>query len=241
MITVTVGAATDVGRVREHNEDAHVVGRRTWAVADGMGGHAAGEVASAVAVKALASLDEGDAPTRERVVEGVRRANEAILAHGRRHWLTRGMATTVTGAVLGEQEGGECLLVFNVGDSRTYELADGAFRQVTVDHSEVQELVDEGLITPAEARVHPMRNIVTQCLGARQAPTPDTFAIAPAPGTRLVICSDGLSGEVDDDGIEQILLSHPEPQAAADALVAAALDAGGHDNVTVIVLNVGAA
>ena len=238
MILVTAGSASHVGRVRSQNEDSLYAGRRVWAVADGMGGHAAGEVASALAVGALRELDEADAPGPADVLLALTRANDAIMAHEANHRLTRGMGTTLTGVALVAGEVGERLMIFNVGDSRTYRLVDGVLKQATVDHSETEELIARGVITRLEARTHPMRNIITRALGTLNPPTADTWLVEPTPGERFLVCSDGLTSELPDDAIAAVLLAEADPQAAADALVTAAVDAGGHDNVTVIVLDV---
>ena len=239
MIAVECGAATDVGAVREHNEDAFHAGRRGWAVADGMGGHAAGEVASGLAIAAMAALDAAEHPlTEESLVAAVRLANAAILRHGRRRRSARGLGTTLTGVALVDAEGGPALCVFNVGDSRVYGLTGGRLVQVTVDHSEVEELVARGVLTPEEARVHPLRNLVTRCLGMPDDPEVDTWLVRPVEGDRLLIASDGLHGEVPDAEIEALLGAGEPAEATARALVAAALAAGGHDNATVLVLDV---
>ena len=241
MADITAGWATHVGRVRRENEDACYVGRRVWAVADGMGGHAAGEVASALAVRAMRELDAVDGVlTRARVIEAVEHANDLLLDHAGQQRSARGIGTTLTGVAIVEESGDERLAVFNVGDSRVYRLSAGHLGQVTTDHSEVAELVASGLISPARARTHPLRNIVTRCLGGPQAPAVDTWLTLPRPGVRLLLCSDGLNGELTDATIERVLDDHREPQAAADALVEAAVEAGGNDNVTVVVLDVGA-
>lgn len=229
-----VGHATHVGLVRDHNEDALYVGRRLWVVADGMGGHAAGEVASREALAVIARLDSEAPVDRARVVAACEEASSELIRQARRHLGRRGMATTVTGVVAPDASG--AWLVFNVGDSRTYRLAGGRLTQVTVDHSEVQALLDRGLLTPEEARSHPMRNIVTQCLGSPLAPNPDVFFVILAPGDRLLLCSDGLSGMVADDVIATLLGRGDDPQATAEALVEAAVAGGGRDNVTVIVI-----
>nr|NLI50797.1 serine/threonine-protein phosphatase [Propionibacterium sp.] len=237
---VTHGCASHVGHVRETNEDAHYCGRRVWAVADGMGGHAASEVASGPAIEQVRLLDASPGELDEAAVrDAVAAANAAVLAHTRRHPGTRGMGTTLVGVARVGDADGPRLCVFNVGDSRAYRLAHGHLAQVSVDHSEVEELRALGIITAAEARVHPLRNVVTRCLGLPQAPDADTWLVRPRAGDRLLLCSDGLTGEVSDGAIALVLLTVPDPQEAADALVAAALAAGGQDNVTVVVLDVG--
>jgi protein phosphatase len=146
------------------------------------------------------------------------------------------MGTTATGLVVVNAGGSDHWAVFNVGDSRVYRYLDGRLRLVTVDHSEVRELVDAGLITEAEAARHPMRNVVTRSLGSDPAPTPDVWVFPPHPGERFVICSDGLSGELSLARISELVAAHDDPQQCAEALVRAAVEAGGRDNVSVIVV-----
>jgi PPM family protein phosphatase len=246
-MTVTSGATSHVGHVREHNEDAMLVTDRLYAVADGMGGHAAGEVASAIAIETLAELDGRDSLRAEDVVTAVVTANERILEAVGQDRRRRGMGTTLTGVALvagddpGEAGGGaadgdgERWLVFNVGDSRVYRVADGVLEQLTVDHSEVQELVDAGLITSDEASVHPARNIITRSLGMVTGVQPDVWRLEPTGDETYLVCSDGLTNEVDDDELAAIVGREADPQAAADRLCAAALEAGGRDNITVVV------
>jgi len=240
MISITAGAATHVGRVRQVNEDAFFVGRHIWAVADGMGGHAAGEVAARLAVEAMQTLDQGDAQLDDEALSAaVVTANSDVLAYGRKHPRAWGLGTTLAGvAVVGENDA-EQLCVFNLGDSRVYRLRQTGLERVSVDHSEVEELINAGLLTPKAARTHPLRNIVTRCLGMPSAPEPDLWVIDPEPGERLLLCSDGLNGELDDATIEALLRGEGTPAQIADALVAAAVDHGGQDNVTVVVLAVG--
>jgi protein phosphatase len=221
-LVVRVGAATDVGRVRGHNEDNLLADRTVFAVADGMGGHAAGEVASGIAVDTLRGLAEAPVRRREDLVEALSLANRRILESVARHPEQSGMGTTATGLAVVNAGGSDHWAVFNVGDSRVYRYVDGLLRLVTVDHSEVRELIDAGLITEAEAARHPLRNVVTRSLGSDPAPTPDVWVFPPHPGERFVICSDGLSGEL---ALERIA-----------ELVAAAVEAGGRDNVSVIVV-----
>jgi protein phosphatase len=241
MLTLRWGSATDVGRVRELNEDSLLAVPGLFVVADGMGGHAAGEVASQLAVTEFARLAE-QAPVRaEDLAATVRQANEHILSAGAERGDRYGMGTTLTGVgVVGaEQAGqGEQLAVFNVGDSRVYRLTGGQLEQLTVDHSAVQELVDAGRLTAQAARSHPRRNVVTRSLGSNPGPAPDLWLVQPAAGDRFLVCSDGLTGELEDPAIAELLEANPDPQAAADQLVSQALAAGGHDNVTVVVLDV---
>jgi serine/threonine protein phosphatase PrpC len=238
MIDAVVGSASDVGRVRELNEDAILTLPGLFVVADGMGGHAAGEVASALALEQLASLTHQPNLKQEDLAAAVSRANEVILTIAGARQETVGMGTTVTGVCLGTVGGSPHWFVFNVGDSRVYRFAKGKLVQVTVDHSEVEELVSLGRISAEDARTHPRRNVVTRSLGTDPEPTPDIWVIPAIPGDCFLICSDGLTTEVDDRDIEAELAREAPAQASADALVAMAVAAGGRDNVSVIVVRV---
>ena len=231
------GYRTDIGRVRETNEDSGYAGEHVWVVADGMGGHAAGDVASALVVEQVATLDTLASRTVADVVRAVEAANHAILAYGSANPTSRGLGSTVTGVADIVVDGGPRWAVFNVGDSRVYHLAEGTLRQVTVDHSEVDELVRDGVLTPEQARVHPGRHVITRSLGSRGMPEVDVWLRPQRPGERFLLCSDGLNGEITDDEIAR-LASEGDPEQAAGRLVDAALAAGGHDNVTVLVLDV---
>jgi serine/threonine protein phosphatase PrpC len=232
MLIVRAGSATHIGRVRRENQDSCYAANGLYMVADGMGGQVAGGLASRLAVAELISSAE---PPRslETVSRAIARANGRLLEEGLTHPDHLGMGTTLTGvAALAEDR----WVVFNVGDSRTYRYLDGTLSQLTVDHSAVQELLDAGLLTPAQALHHPRRNVVTRSLGTEPAPRPDLFVRDPVPGEVLLSCSDGLTNELIDAEIAQVLRDAPEPQAAADELVARAVGAGGHDNVTVVVV-----
>ena len=196
------GAATDVGRVREGNEDAYLVDDATGlvAVADGMGGHRAGEVASATALEALRAAITHGRPLRESMQD----ANEAVFTKSLTDEELRGMGTTLTAATLVT---GGTVLVGHVGDSRAYLLHDGELRQVTVDHSLVEELVREGRLTADEAAVHPQRSIITRALGVDASVEVDVYPVELAPGDRLLLCSDGLTGMVQAETIA----GHPAP------------------------------
>ncbi len=230
------GAATDVGRVRDHNEDAALVLDGLYLVADGMGGHAAGEVASGIAVATMGELAGREPLSGDEVTAQVRAANQRILEAVSTHPERRGMGTTLTGLALVTVDEQWRWLVLNVGDSRTYRLADGELTRVTVDHSEVQQLVDAHVITAEQARVHPARNIVTRSLGTHAAHRVDTTELAVRPGETFVVCSDGLTEELTDTEIRDIAIAHPDPQDAASQLVREAVTAGGRDNVTVVVV-----
>lgn len=237
-LRVRSGCATAVGRVRDHNEDSLIADGMVFAVADGMGGHAAGEVASRIAVEALAELARHPASGPADVTAVLHEANRRILESQSRVAEQRGMGTTVAGLTTVETGGGEHWVVFNVGDSRVYHLADSRMSMVTRDHSEVRELMDAGLIDAAEAARHPLRNVITRSLGSDPAPAVDTWVLPPTPGERFVVCSDGLSNELDDQEIMLVVRKYADPQIAADQLVGAAVRAGGRDNVSVVVVAV---
>ena len=239
-LRVRSGAATHVGRVRDHNEDSLLSDGLVFAVADGMGGHAAGEVASSLAVDALATLVDRPPARPEDVAAVLQEANRRILESQAAAPEQRGMGTTVAGLTVVGAGGREHWVVFNIGDSRVYRLADNRMSMVTRDHSEVRELMDAGLIDASEAARHPLRNVITRSLGSDPAPSPDVWVLPPTPGERFVVCSDGLSNELDDREIMLVARKYADPQVAADQLVAAAVRAGGRDNVSVVVVAVGA-
>lgn len=236
-LVLRVGAATDTGRVRDHNEDSALAEGGIFVVADGMGGHAAGEVASGIVVETMRELVPVPDLTSDDVTRQLLAANQRILDAVAAHPDQRGMGTTATGIALVTAGGADHWAVFNIGDSRVYRDINGTLTQVTVDHSEVQELVDAGVITAAEARVHPARNVVTRSLGTDYAYQSDMWVLPPYAGERFVICSDGLTNEIDDARLHEILQAHGDPQVAAEELVRAAVEAGGRDNVTVVVVN----
>jgi PPM family protein phosphatase len=232
------GAVTDTGRVRQVNEDAVLAERPVWVVADGMGGHAAGEVASRIATDTLRAEVVGRSPTLTDVIHAVRSANDAIVAMAAEHPEMKGMGTTVTGLVLVDQNGQERIAVLNVGDSRTYAVREGQLHQITRDHSYVWNLVAAGELTKDQARVHPHRNIITRALGIEDEVDVETWDFAPHPGDRYLVCSDGLVDEVDDPTIADVLAGTDDPQQAALALAALANEFGGRDNITVLVVDV---
>jgi protein phosphatase len=238
MIDATFGAATDVGRVRELNEDSVLAVPDVFVVADGMGGHAAGEVASALAVERIGALAGREDLRPEDITTAIGQANDAILGCSAEHQENSGMGTTITGVCLGEVGGTPHWFVFNVGDSRTYRFADDTLQQVTVDHSEVEELLAAGRITAEEARHHPLRNVVTRSLGTDPGPVPDLWVLPAIEGDRFLICSDGLPLEVPEDHIADLLRRNLTPQESADALVGMAVAAGGHDNVSAVVVEI---
>jgi protein phosphatase len=237
------GATTHQGRVRQGNEDAFMACPNLFVVADGMGGHNAGEVASAMAVASLsAGAGQGiKSPSELELL--IRSANAAIYTASTTYADQRGMGTTITAVARlnnDESESGQRfeLAIANVGDSRTYLKRNNELLRVTLDHSYVQALVNEGFISIAEARVHPRRNIVTRALGIESDVEVDISVVEVQHGDRFVLCSDGLVDEADDEEIDTVLYSHETPQMAAEDLVTLANDHGGRDNTTVIVVDV---
>jgi len=234
-------AGTDVGRARSGNEDSYFCGRTVFAVADGLGGHQGGEVASAAAVEPLAALDGREfadpAEAADELTAAIREANAAILDRAGGDPGLWGMGTTVTAAALA---GEHHLQLAHVGDSRAYLLRDGSLEQLTTDHTVVAELVRRGRLTPAQAAIHPERSILTRAVGLDPripVDTPDPLELQD--GDQVLLCSDGLTEPVDDDQIAQLLSAEPDGNAACQALIDAANAAGGPDNITVVLLRVG--
>ena len=229
-------AATDTGLVRDLNEDAIFVNDSLAVVADGMGGHAAGEVASAMAVDLL--VDEFvHRPTVEGLQRAIESANEVIIADARDTPEHFGMGTTIIAVGLTEDAHGvTSATLFNVGDSRAYQLRDGALRQLSEDHSVAEEWVRMGRLTPEEAAVHPRRHQLTRTLGVEESVEVDVMSVIASPGDRVLLCSDGLSNELSPETIAQ-LASAPVPlEEAVAALIDAARSAGGRDNISAILL-----
>jgi len=227
------GARTDVGRMRPQNEDSLVARAPLFAVADGMGGHEAGEVASEIAVETLAAQAPPTADARA-LGRAVMSANRAVIRAAENGIGKEGMGTTMTATILD----GTKLVVAQVGDSRAYLLHEGRLSQITRDHSLMADMIEAGQITEEEARWHPQRSVITRALGSDPDMIPDLFDLVLDEGDRVLLCSDGLSGMVYNDELERILLEHPDPQDCADALIAAANANGGHDNITAIVMDV---
>jgi protein phosphatase len=234
------GTATHEGQLRAQNEDNLHADGGLFVVADGMGGHLAGEVASEIAVTRLRENLSADGTTSlDMVVGAVDQANQEIYAGSTGRADQAGMGTTVTAiAVVEDPHDGEVFAIANVGDSRCYVLRHSRLRQLTIDHSFVQELVAEGAISRDEARTHPRRNIVTRALGIEPTVRVDSWTMPIFQGDRLLLCSDGLVDEVIDDEITRILVEHTDPDGAAQALVDAANAAGGRDNITVVIVDV---
>jgi protein phosphatase len=235
-ITLAWAAVTDVGRRRAANEDSYIASPPIFAVADGMGGHLAGDLASAAVVNRLSERAGTAVGSMDAITAALADASRdiAIVAGDS----DIGVGTTVTGAVLTEVDGKPFFAVFNIGDSRVYQFEGNELSQVTTDHSLVQELVDSGLLTKAQAYQHPEGNIITRAVGFEDNPIPDYTLVPVRTGLRLLICSDGLTGELRDDRVRLHFAAGLSPSETANALVDAALAAGGRDNVTVIVIDV---
>jgi PPM family protein phosphatase len=241
MIVVTWGSATDTGRVRARNEDAVLAQAPVFLVADGMGGHLGGEVASQLTVDTFREILGHPTVVASDIPALIQEANDAIRRRARVDPSVSDMGTTAVGLAMVKEPEGDYWLAFNVGDSRIYRLHRGALTQITVDHSYVQDLIAAGRIAPEEARTHPERNIVTRVLGVTESPVPDFWVFPPEPGERFLICSDGLSGELDDPTIARLLCLAAEPHEVARLLVETANSSGGRDNISVIVVDVAGA
>jgi protein phosphatase len=231
-------AVSHVGKIRSNNQDSGYAGSRLFVVADGMGGHAGGDVASAIAIKSIidtdreyATVDEAEYALQAALIAANGRMAETVFDHPE---LT-GMGTTVSGMIVV----GSTIVVAHIGDSRIYRWRDGELTQITADHTFVQRLVDSGRITEEEAAVHPRRSVLMRVLGDVDAnPEIDTQALDTLPGDRWLICSDGLSSYVAGDKIGSVLEHAANAQAAADGLVKESLDHGAPDNVTVVVVDI---
>ncbi len=242
---IRVGARTDVGIVRQGNEDNFFAeadaARGVFVVADGMGGHAAGEVASEMAVQIIARTllpltcvkSKG---ARDAVQQSLKDANRAIYERMLAETDKQGMGTTASVLVLCDHG----YLIGQIGDSRIYLLRDGALTQLTKDHSYVQEQVDAGLLTPEQARYHPYSNVITRCVGASDEVEADIYEGEIKPGDVYLLASDGLTGMVDDRRLQQLLLARSGPGRIVDALIAEANNRGGLDNISAIVIQVDA-
>ena len=239
MFGLRIAAATHVGVARQINQDSYATAPGLVVVADGMGGHRGGEVASAIAAKEM--IRRFDSPVLDALVAGVEHANRRILDEAAADPNLHGMGTTVVALGLIEVDDGVALGAINVGDSRMYRLTGNVLEQLTEDHSLVEALVREGRITPAEAEVHPQRNIVTRALGVIEHVQVDSFRFVPKIGDRYLLCSDGLFNEVDAHTIATILATEVAPDVAAEKLVAAANEGGGRDNITTVIADIVAA
>jgi protein phosphatase len=242
-VKLSYAARTDVGMIRSGNEDNFAVeangDRGIFIVADGMGGHAAGEVASEMAVqivqRELKGVDDLADGTATKVLgEALRIANRAIHERTITEVDKQGMGTTASVLLLADSR----YLIGQVGDSRVYLLRDGALKQITKDHSYVQEQVDLGNLTPEQARYHPYSNVITRCVGASPEVEPDLYAGEARTGDIFLIASDGLTGMVDDRRLAQLLMSRAEPERKVQALISEANGRGGLDNITAIVVHI---
>jgi protein phosphatase len=243
MVRLLYSARTDVGMIRSGNEDNFAVNaggdRGLFIVADGMGGHAAGEVASEMAVQIielqLASIkDLEDKTSSERVMEALRKANRDIHDRTVTEVDKQGMGTTASVLLVNNNR----YLIGQVGDSRVYLLRDGALKQLTKDHSYVQEQVDAGFLTPEQARYHPYSNVITRCVGASPDVQPDVYSGDVRVGDLFLVASDGLTGMVDDRRLQILLMSRAEPERKVHALISEANGRGGLDNITAIVIQI---
>ncbi|MFD5224368.1 PP2C family protein-serine/threonine phosphatase [Microbacterium sp. NPDC058342] len=233
-ILTSGGGSTDVGARRRLNEDSYLAAAPLFIVADGMGGHDAGEVASATVIEHFSSLVGQDALSIGQVRDALASARAAVGALG--HGAT-GAGTTLSGVAVATVDGLGYWLVLNIGDSRTYQFSNGELEQITVDHSYVQELIDEGELTPQQAMIDSRRNIITRAIGAGSVGDADYWLFPAERGDRMLVCSDGLTTELTDQRIAEILAGEPDPQRAADILTAEAVRAGGRDNVTVVIVD----
>jgi protein phosphatase len=236
--TLRAGSATDVGQIRSNNQDSHlvVVATDLYGVADGMGGHQGGEVASAMAVEI--AEQHATEPTLESLKEAVRIANRAIFEKAGGDRDLHGMGTTLVAVQLVQGADGEEIAWVNVGDSRVYLLRDDMLTQLSADHSLVEDLVRDGQLTPDEAAVHPQRNILTRALGIDLDVEVDGNTVVPFTGDRYLLCSDGLFNEVSEDQMASVLRRLADPDEAAAELVRLANEGGGRDNITVVVVDV---
>jgi PPM family protein phosphatase len=238
MTRIIAAGVTDTGQVRPANEDAYLVGESVFAVADGMGGHLAGEVASATALEPIEALDGRVFPDASEAVAALREAvvaaNAQVSKMAADEPSYRGMGTTLTATMIE----GRRVHIAHVGDSRAYLLRGGHFSQLTDDHTLVQHLVDEGQITREEAATHPQRSIITRAIGVSREVDVDSMSLDLEPGDQLLLCSDGLTGVVEDEVIESELTPEVDPEEALDRLVERANAAGGPDNITIVILRV---
>jgi len=220
---------TDTGRRRLGNEDAYVFKPPFFAIADGMGGARAGEIAAGLAASAL---EEGEPQSAEGIVALIEEANRRIWQRSLQDPDTAGMGTTLTSALVDAEAGS--VVIGHVGDSRAYLLRGGTLEQLTTDHSLVVELVESGILTPEEAERHPQRSAITRAVGTEPTVQVDAFTVDAEPGDVYLICSDGLTDMLTADEVEEILGQAPDPARAAQSLVAAANERGGEDNITVV-------
>ncbi|WP_448625860.1 PP2C family protein-serine/threonine phosphatase [Geodermatophilus sp. URMC 64] len=231
------GAATDPG-LRPENQDRFVVAPPVFAVADGMGGHVGGAQASEHAVTRLAEIAGGPTVAVEAIRTALEQADKDIMAFGESVDASSKPGTTVAGLALTEHEGTLCWAVFHIGDSRIYRWTGEGLERVSTDHSVVQALVDAGAITEERALTHPQRHMITKALGFGDRGEPDITLLPVQAGQRFLVCSDGLTGELTDERIAQLMAIDTDDQVLADHLVAEATHGGAQDNVSVVVVRV---
>lgn len=236
-MTVAYGSATDAGLRRRINEDSFIAAPPVFLVADGMGGHQAGEVASATVIDEFAGFAGRESLGIDEVRAALSRARRRVeaLPSGAKPGAVAG--TTLTGVVIADVEGEGYWLAINLGDSRTYRLSEGDLEQVSVDHSVVQELIDAGQLDPASASSDTRRNVITRAIGAGSDADADYWLLPAERGDRILVCSDGLSSELDAEAIHAVLTAETDPQAAATRLVHEAMLRGGRDNITALVVD----
>lgn len=235
-LTVEWAGATDLGLRRENNQDAFFARFPLFVVADGMGGHAGGEIASQAAVAELRALAESGEVSAGAIEQAIERATTQIVEHP--DATDEGTGTTLTGLFLAESGDQPRWMTLNIGDSRVYLVREEGIAQITRDHSVVQEMVDSGRLRPDEAEGHPYSNVITRAVGASEVTTPDYVSLPVRHGDTFVICSDGLTKELTDYGILHFVTSSPDAESAVSGMLEAALGNGGRDNVTLIVVRV---
>lgn len=234
----TWASVTDIGNVREVNEDSLFVSEELWVVADGMGGHEAGDVASQLATEACRDAVAGGPLTIDRLAELIADANRRVRAYATAHD-SLGMGCTMVGAALIDNGGTPSVVVFNIGDARCYRVGDGELCQVTTDHSYVQELVEAGELAPDDALSHPQRNVVTRAIGIEPKAAADFVVLPAAEGmVRLLLCSDGVHGELPADRLRELVAGDVAPEAVVEVLRTAVLDGRGADNLTAVVVDI---
>jgi PPM family protein phosphatase len=236
VLALSWAEVTDTGRRREVNQDAVLTAYPLFVVADGMGGHIGGEIASASTVDRLKAMVDGGGVNPRAIEKALVRAVKDITAHPEA--TDEGTGTTLTGVFLDTSQHPAHWVTLNIGDSRVYLLRDDEIVQITTDHSVVQELVAAGRLSPEEAENHPYGNVITRAVGPSESVKPDYVRLDVIDGDRFVICSDGLTKELTDYGIRHFLDENADPAAAVEAMLAAALENGGRDNITIIVLDV---
>lgn len=234
-VVLSWAGATDTGRRRENNQDSFLAAFPLFVVADGMGGHAGGEIASQRTIARLTEVVTGGEVTTATIEAALEAAVSDITAHP--DTTDDGTGTTLTGLLFTSVDQDARWVSLNIGDSRVYLLRDGALVQITTDHSVVQELITAGRLSPEEAEGHPYSNVITRAVGVSEAQPPDYRDFGVQDGDRFVICSDGLTKELTDYGIQHFLGLHSTPEGAVDAMMSAALENGGRDNVTIIVVD----